>query len=96
MQRGLQDRLLLYFHRLKDSFSSLFLLSFQFCLCSVLLITFDETNLFQCSYARVITVRLQDSLHGYRRGGMHFHSRNSVPVFRLLVQFAVSQYCFAM
>ena len=68
-------------------------LFFNFCLCNVLRRTFHGTKLFQCSYGRVFVVRLQDCLHGYRRGWMHFHSRHSVPVFRLLVQFGVSQNC---
>ena len=71
-------------------------LPFSICLCNVPLSTFDETKLFQCTYGLVYAVRLQDYLHGYRRGGMHFDFRHSVPVFRLLVQFAVSQHCFVI
>ena len=69
---------------------------FTFCLCNVLRSTFHGTKLSQCprrQKGRVFVVRLQDCLHGYHRGWMHFHSWHSVPVLRHLVQFAVSQHC---
>ena len=89
-----EDFRIVVFYILMDCRISSLPMFFSICLCNLLCSAFHGAKLFQCSYGRVFVVRLQDCLHGYRRGWMHFHSWHSAPpVLRHLVQFAVSQHC---